>query len=68
MAPVMTIPDWSAAAGMASPSVPARVVRVAAGDLHHVDTELVEEALQLGNALDLQAPTANAQRNGGRSG
>ena len=41
--------------------VPARVVRVAAGDLHDVDAQLVEEALQLGDALDLEAPATDAQ-------
>ena len=42
--------------------IPARVMRVAAGDLHDVDAKLLQEALELGDALDLQAPATNPQR------
>ncbi len=45
MAPVITIPDSSAAAGMRSPFVPTGVVRVAAGDLNDVRSQLLQEAL-----------------------
>ena len=39
---------------------PTRVVRVAAGDLHHIHAEAVEEAFQFGDAGHLQGPTAHA--------
>ena len=39
-------------------------MRVATGDLNDVDTQLVKKALELGDALDLEAPTANTQGEG----
>ena len=44
--------------------VPACVVRVAAGDLHHVDTQLIEQPLELGDTPDLKAPATNTQAQG----
>ena len=47
--------------GHAFAFIPTRVVRVAAGDLNDVDTQLLQKTLQLGDALDLKAPATHAQ-------
>ena len=47
---------------------PARVVGVAAGDLGRVDAQVAEQALQLVDAGDLEAPGADAEGQGGRVG
>jgi hypothetical protein len=44
--------------------VPACVVRVAASDLHHVDTQPIEQPPEFGNTPDLKAPATNAQAQG----
>ena len=57
----MAKPDGQGGLGHGVAFVPARVVRVAAGDLHHVDAQPVQEPLQLGDALDLEAPATDAE-------
>ena len=51
MAPVMRKPAARAASGMRVALVPGGVVRVAAGDLHHVDAEPVQSRFSSGTLL-----------------
>ena len=60
MAPVMRKPAAPRRLRQAIALVPGRVMRIAAGDLHHVDAEPIEKLFQLGHALDLQRPAAHA--------
>ncbi len=57
----MTIPESMGGRGHRVALFPARVMRVSAGDLNDVDAKLLQETLELGDALDLQAPATNAQ-------
>ena len=47
--------------------LPACVMRVSAGDLRHVHPKPGKQALQLRHALDLKAPTANPESQGGNN-
>ena len=58
MAPVMAKSASRAACGHRVPLVPGGVVRVAAGDLGGVDPQLGQQAVQLGDARDLEAPAS----------
>src|SRR5262245_9165674 len=46
--------------------LPARMVRIAASNLHQVDSEPAEQPLELGYARDLKAPTTDSQAQGSK--
>ena len=63
----MVIPEAAGDLGQGVAFVPARVMRVAAGDLHDVDAQLVQQSLELGHTLDLKAPATDAEAEGRES-
>src|SRR5207245_1447027 len=44
--------------------IPGRMMRITAGNLDDINSELVHKPFQLGNALHLQRPAANADSKG----
>ena len=60
----MRIPEATADLRQTLALLPACVMGISTGDLNKVDSKLIEQRLQFGNALDLQTPTANPQAHG----